>query len=282
MHGEGDRSGFAISFYSYSFYYYHHDHVYAVPIMNKRKKFVAPSETTVNDGTYEPLARKITLAVDQCKLPSTTHFIEYGMSSEGVCSVSKTAYSPLNGEKREEMYERMKGYDPHHCLDEDTFSIPRRQKNAPDIEYHCDDLTPNLCLKTDRKTGYFLAPHCPVTCKYCDSKCEDDPYYKARKKKADGYIYDCSHVYTGQLDCYTKYDPRRKPRGAKHIYKKVPVREYCRKACHWCDYHHHEDEHDHMHGEDDHDNHDDHDGSDCVALHEYSEDDHDHDHDHDH
>lgn len=71
--------------------------VTAAAIQNGEGAFVAPDSTTVADGSYNPLARRIfmNLLNDPAVLALTVPFVEFGLGPAGAVLVAKTGYVPV-------------------------------------------------------------------------------------------------------------------------------------------------------------------------------------------
>ena len=80
-----------------------------VAIENGEGDYVIPDETTVADGTYEPLARKIfmNLYTNSDSLEKTIPFLRFGYSSQGSELVSQTGYVPLPSSQVQDMLARL-------------------------------------------------------------------------------------------------------------------------------------------------------------------------------
>ena len=101
--------GDAIGYFGYAYYFENKEILAAVPIKNEAGEFVTPDSTTVGDGSYNPLARRIYMNLynDDERLKITTPFIHFGMSEEGSELVARTGYVPIPEAEREEMLSRL-------------------------------------------------------------------------------------------------------------------------------------------------------------------------------
>ena len=73
--------GEAISYFGYSYYYENSGSLSAVPVQNDAGDYVLPDPTTIGDGTYNPLARRIymNLLNDEETLKNTVPFVKFGL-----------------------------------------------------------------------------------------------------------------------------------------------------------------------------------------------------------
>jgi phosphate transport system substrate-binding protein len=70
----------ALGYFGYAYYAENQDKLKAVPVVNKEGKPVLPSEATVKDGSYNPLARPIFIYVNKKSLaekPEVKAFVEF-------------------------------------------------------------------------------------------------------------------------------------------------------------------------------------------------------------
>jgi ABC-type phosphate transport system substrate-binding protein len=82
----------------FGFYYFQNSNsLYAVPIENSAGQFVTPSDKSVENGTYEPLSRRMYMNLynDPESLAATVPFVRFGMSDEGSELVEATGYVPI-------------------------------------------------------------------------------------------------------------------------------------------------------------------------------------------
>lgn len=87
----------ALGYFGYAYYAENTAKLKAVPIVEKAgKPAVAPSEATVLDGTYQPLARPIFIYVNAKSLdkPEVTKFVDYYMT-HGAKLAKEVKYVPL-------------------------------------------------------------------------------------------------------------------------------------------------------------------------------------------
>ena len=73
----GDKG--AIGYFGYAYFVHNQDKLKLVPVKNGDSKPVAPSPTTINNGTYQPLSRPIFIYVSTAaaKRPEVNAFIKY-------------------------------------------------------------------------------------------------------------------------------------------------------------------------------------------------------------
>ena len=110
--------GEAISFFGYSYYWDNTASLAAVPIQNDAGKFVSPSDETVGDGIYNPLARRIymNLLNDKEALRDSIPLVQFGLTQPSL--VARTGYVPLSKSRTEEMLERLQNA-PYGSSEED-------------------------------------------------------------------------------------------------------------------------------------------------------------------
>jgi phosphate transport system substrate-binding protein len=86
----------AIAFFGYAYYAENQGRLKAVPIANKGKPAVLPSEKTVLDGSYQPLSRPIFIYVNAKSLakPEVKEFVDYYMK-EAAKIAKEVKYVPL-------------------------------------------------------------------------------------------------------------------------------------------------------------------------------------------
>ena len=87
----------SIGYFGYAYYKANQDKLSAVAIKNDAGNYVAPSPTSVADGTYNPLGRFIymNLNIDPTDLAMTLPFLEFGFSDVGDSLVEQVGYVPL-------------------------------------------------------------------------------------------------------------------------------------------------------------------------------------------
>jgi len=88
----------ALGYFGYAYYVANQDSLRAVPIVNPETgQAVAPSEQTINDGTYAPLSRPIYIYVNAQALgerPEVAEFVRYYLT-EGTPLVAEVGYVEL-------------------------------------------------------------------------------------------------------------------------------------------------------------------------------------------
>jgi phosphate transport system substrate-binding protein len=87
---------FGLAYFGFAYYEENKSKIRAVPIVNKDGKAVYPSEKTVMDGTYNPLARPIFIYANanSVKKPEVKQFIEFYMKNAATIS-KDVKYVPL-------------------------------------------------------------------------------------------------------------------------------------------------------------------------------------------
>jgi phosphate transport system substrate-binding protein len=87
----------AIGYVGYAYYQENQDAVSVAAIENADGAFVAPDATTVADGSYNPLSRRIfmNLLNDADALAFTVPFVQYGLGPAGSALVSAVGYVPI-------------------------------------------------------------------------------------------------------------------------------------------------------------------------------------------
>ena len=99
----------ALGYFGYAYYVGNKDKLKAVPIVNpETKKPVAPSDSAVKDGTYNPLGRPIFIYVNTKSLgrPSVAKFVEFYLTSAPDL-VGRVGYVPLPDEAYEKALDRL-------------------------------------------------------------------------------------------------------------------------------------------------------------------------------
>lgn len=101
--------GDGIGYFGYSYYYENRHILDAAPIQNQDGDFILPSATNVENGVYNPLARRIymNLLNDETTLEYTAPFVRFGLSEKGTELVSGTGYVPIPESDRKEMLSRL-------------------------------------------------------------------------------------------------------------------------------------------------------------------------------
>ncbi|WP_347250994.1 PstS family phosphate ABC transporter substrate-binding protein [Zoogloea sp.] len=86
----------ALGYFGYAYYYENKSKLKAVAIVNSKGKAVLPSEQTVIDGSYNPLARPIFIYVNEKSYdkPEVRQFVEFYMKN-GPKLASEVKYVPL-------------------------------------------------------------------------------------------------------------------------------------------------------------------------------------------
>jgi ABC-type phosphate transport system substrate-binding protein len=100
----------AVSFFSYTYYAGHDDELYAAKILNDDDEFVEPLQTSIQDGSYGPLAHRIYMNVrnDPKTLAMARPYLEMGLSDMGAELVGFTGYVPIPETERIVMKARVR------------------------------------------------------------------------------------------------------------------------------------------------------------------------------
>lgn len=82
----------AISYFGYSYLARNDQEITAVPIRNEQGNFIRPTAVSVEDGSYNPLSRRIYMNLwdDAASLQLTRPFMEFGLSTIGEQLVAST------------------------------------------------------------------------------------------------------------------------------------------------------------------------------------------------
>jgi phosphate transport system substrate-binding protein len=81
--------------------------VNAAAIKNSAGSFVLPTSTTIQNGTYNPLSRRIFMNVKTTTLTRTKAYIQYGMSTKGTADVTTAGFIPIPATDRTKMLTRV-------------------------------------------------------------------------------------------------------------------------------------------------------------------------------
>lgn len=97
----GNKGG--LGYFGYAYYAENKDKLKLVSIDDGKGKAVAPSEQTINDGTYKPLSRPIFIYVSKAALkkPEVREFVKFYLT-EGQKLVPQVGYVTMPKEKYEE------------------------------------------------------------------------------------------------------------------------------------------------------------------------------------
>lgn len=95
----------AISYFGYAYYFANRDTLFSAPIQNSAGMMVKPTDSSVGDGSYEPLARRIYMNLhnDETAIEATAPFVKFGFSTEGRELVAATGYINIPDTERTEM-----------------------------------------------------------------------------------------------------------------------------------------------------------------------------------
>ena len=91
-----------IGYLNYATYMAHESALGLAAIENSEGSYVSPSATTITDGTYNPLARKVymNLLKDCTSMKKTLSYLEYGYSSGGDTDLTTAGLVPLTTEEK--------------------------------------------------------------------------------------------------------------------------------------------------------------------------------------
>lgn len=90
------RDQHSLGYFGFAYYAEHKDKLQAVSVVNKDGKAIAPSETSVMDGSYNPLSRPIFIYVSVKSLdrPEVAKFVEFYMNNAAKIA-KEVKYVPL-------------------------------------------------------------------------------------------------------------------------------------------------------------------------------------------
>lgn len=99
----------ALGYFGYAYYASNTDKLKAVPVVNHEGKAVSPSEASVKDGSYTPLARPIFIYVNKKSLekPEVRKFVEFYLTQASDL-VTEVKYIPLPSDAYSMALERVK------------------------------------------------------------------------------------------------------------------------------------------------------------------------------
>ena len=119
-----ESDGAVVAFFGYAYFLKDQSLLYSVPIMNDEGEFVVPTATTVSDGTYNPLSRRIymNLLNHADSLDNTRPFIQFCYSANGTALVDQTGYVPIDESERELLLARFP--DPGEAIAVTPLSSP--------------------------------------------------------------------------------------------------------------------------------------------------------------
>ncbi len=102
-------SPYALGFFGYAYYTENADELNAIGIAQEANEPVAPNPTTIEDGTYAPLSRRLFIYVNKSALerPEVREFVEYYLSDEGIAHVTKVGYVSLPAAELEKSREAL-------------------------------------------------------------------------------------------------------------------------------------------------------------------------------
>lgn len=99
----------ALGYFGYAYYASNTDKLKAVPVVNHEGKAISPSEVSVKDGSYTPLARPIFIYVNKKSLekPEVRKFVEFYLTQASDL-VTEVKYIPLPSDAYAMALERVK------------------------------------------------------------------------------------------------------------------------------------------------------------------------------
>lgn len=102
----GDK--YALGYFGYAYYVENKDKLKAVPIVNKEGKAVEPTDQTINDGSYNPLSRKIFIYPSNKAMerPEVKEFVKFYLT-EGRKFVSEVGYIELPDNMYQESLDKL-------------------------------------------------------------------------------------------------------------------------------------------------------------------------------
>ena len=119
----GDET--AIGYFGYAYFLENQATLSAASIENEAGVMVAPSGTSVADGTYNPLSRPLfmNLLDDDASLAKTVPFLEFGFGDGGDLLTNSVGYVALTDEQQAVMESRLAGEEPVACGPAGSISI---------------------------------------------------------------------------------------------------------------------------------------------------------------
>jgi phosphate transport system substrate-binding protein len=86
-----------ISYFGFSYYYRNTGTINAVAVKNAKGAYVKPTPVTVEDGSYSPFARRLSMNLlnDDAALDNIRPFIAFAMTDEGASLVESTGYTAI-------------------------------------------------------------------------------------------------------------------------------------------------------------------------------------------
>ena len=100
----------SLGFFGYAYYEENKDKLKLVSIKNAAGECVEPSETTIADGTYNPIARPIFVYVNKtayAEKPEVKAFVDYQADSGNALLISDTGYIPMPADIVEKVQARL-------------------------------------------------------------------------------------------------------------------------------------------------------------------------------
>ncbi|KAL3920598.1 MAG: hypothetical protein SGILL_003181, partial [Bacillariaceae sp.] len=99
------ENGAALAFFGINYYEGSSDSLTVVPVQNSAGAFVTPSDSAIQSGAYDILAKTLYMNVnrDLETLPSTVPLVRFGMSVDGSDLVAAAGFVPIPEEQRQEI-----------------------------------------------------------------------------------------------------------------------------------------------------------------------------------
>ena len=144
----GDET--AIGYFGYAYYQENLATLTAAPIQNDAGNMIAPSGSTVADGTYNPLSRPLfmNLLAEDASLANTVPFLQFGLGDGGDLLVNSVGYVPIPADIQATMEARLAGTQPVICGPAGSISIagsstvlPLAEAWAEQYTEECSDVT---------------------------------------------------------------------------------------------------------------------------------------------
>jgi phosphate transport system substrate-binding protein len=150
-----EANGDALSFFAYYLFLNDIDYLFAVPILNDEGDYVLPAPSTVSDGTYNPLSRRIymNLLNDAGSLDNTRPFLEFAFSADGTSLVNGTGLVPIDESERELLLSQL----PEPGESFDIAALPSQEKydpNSPSVS-----ALPSPSSITSSSTKVYVSIH---------------------------------------------------------------------------------------------------------------------------
>ena len=144
----GDET--AIGYFGYAYYQENLATLTAAAVQNDAGNMIAPSGSTVADGTYNPLSRPLfmNLLAEDASLANTVPFLQFGLGDGGDLLVNSVGYVPIPADIQATMEARLAGTQPVICGPAGSISIagsstvlPLAEAWAEQYTEECSDVT---------------------------------------------------------------------------------------------------------------------------------------------